>query len=135
MCSRLLSGKCLTYELTRRTLVVSVTPIDDQGADGQPAATSTFVTADPAPILLGPDDGAVIHYPDEPVNLRSWWREGWTPWSYLDTDIAGTSGPLPALKVDLMPRLDPGTYRWTTGGPFWSQYGAPEVTAPIGTIG
>jgi hypothetical protein len=116
------------------TLLWSVTPIDDQGADGT-AAQSAFEPYYPAPALLGPADGAVIHYPLEAVQLRTFWQEGWPTWTYFDQDIAGSTGPTPALGVTQMPQLAEGTWRWTAGGPFWSGVSpSSPVVAPVRTL-
>jgi hypothetical protein len=123
-----------TVSVPSRMIEWTVTPIDAEGVEGTASETSTFTSSDPAPMPLGPDGGAQLTYPEDAVNLRPWWPEGWTAWSYLDTDLAGSTGPLPALRADLQLRLEPGSYRWTAGGPFWSSYGSPVVAAPVRTF-
>jgi hypothetical protein len=119
--------------IPQATLNWSVTSVDVNGIDGG-TASSTFISADPAPLLLGPGNGSVLHYPTASVHLRAWWQELGGAGLYLDSDLAGVSGPLPAGIGSDVPRLLPGTYRWTAGGTNWSQYGFGAVAAPTRTL-
>lgn len=95
----------------------SLSGVDPDGIEG-PTSSATFISADLAPTLLAPADGATLTYPDVSTEVR--WRSAGEDFEYLhaNRDIgdptllccwagpgSGSTGP-----------FEPGDWRWAAGG-------------------
>ncbi len=96
----------------------SLAGVDQDGIEG-PTSSATFKSADLAPTLLAPPDGAVLTYPDVTPEIR--WRSAGEDFEYpyADQDIGASDFPCCGGNgpgVGSTRPFGPGDWRWAAGG-------------------